>query len=393
MKKLFKGGNVYDSDKRCFMKTDVLIDDDVIVSVSDNHGPGDVSETVDCEGKYLIPGLVDVHTHGRVGHDFNRVDERAVIELRRSYAEAGTTTLMATLASAPLDDLFDSADVINKQRETTPGLATIAGIHLEGRYLNPKKRGAHNIDYLSSPDDGMISALIDRMCPLPVHVSAAPELDPTGNFIKTVIEKGATFGIAHTDATFEEASAAVSRGAVSFTHTFNAMRPIHHREPGATGCSLLSDSSFSEFICDGEHIHPEMIKLASRIKPAGRIVLITDSMEAAGSGDGEYEIGGLHVTVTGGRALTDDGALAGSTLDLFTAVRNYMRFTGKPLEDVLPSATVNPASMVGIEKMCGRILPGLRADIIIISDKEDPQIDEVYSAGAPVRVLRDRRKG
>ncbi|MBR3639738.1 MAG: amidohydrolase family protein, partial [Clostridia bacterium] len=222
------------------------------------------------------------------------------------------------------------------------------------------------------------------MCPLPIHVSAAPELDPDGKFIGAVTSFGATYGIAHTNATYEESDKAVKRGARSFTHTFNCMRQIHHREPGCAVCSLMNSDTYSEFICDGEHIRPEIIVMASKLKPSDRFVLVTDSMEAAGCADGEYSIGGLPVTVRDGRATTRDGVLAGSTLDLFTALINYMKFTGVTLEEALPAATSNPADMVKISDVCGRLLPGLRADLIIIDDKVKPKIIDTYAAGGIV---------
>ena len=380
MKKLFFGGSVYDSICRAFKKMNIMTDGAVIDSL-DPSGIPEGCEVVDCTGKYLIPGLVDVHTHGRAGYDFINASSEQIDQMRLSYASRGTTTLMATLASAPLDGLLASADRINAKRAPVPGSATIAGIHLEGRYLNPEKRGAHAPELLSSPADGQISTLLERMCPLPIHVSAAPELDPEGRFIETVISFGATYGIAHTNATYQEAECAVNHGARSFTHTFNCMRSIHHREPGCSVCSLLSDEAYSEFICDGEHVRPEMIAMASRLKPRDRIVLITDSMEAAGCADGEYSIGGLPVTVKSGRATTQDGVLAGSTLDLYTALINFMKFTGLPLEKALPAATSNPADMVKISDVCGRLLPGLRADLIILDNKDKPTITEIYAAG------------
>ena len=383
MRKLFQGGSVFDSSSRTFKKMNMITDGALIESLVPDRDPEDC-EVIDCTGKFLVPGLVDVHTHGRSGYDFISASAEQIDLMRRSYAMKGTTTLMATLASAPLDGLFGSADRINEKRTPEPGKATIAGIHLEGRYLNPEKKGAHSPELLSLPDDGDIYTLLERMYPLPIHVSAAPELDKGGKFIETVTTFGATYGIAHTNATYEEAEIAVERGARSFTHTFNCMRAIHHREPGCSVCSLLCDEAYSEFICDGDHVRPEMIVMASKLKPRDRFVLVTDSMEAAGCADGEYSIGGLPVTVKCGRATTHDGVLAGSTLDLFTALVNYMKFTALPLEEALPAATSNPADMVNISTVCGRLLPGLRADLLILDSKEDPKISDIYAAGEPV---------
>ncbi len=383
MKKVFSDGYVYDSAERKFKTANIITDGEIIESIG-SETLQDECEIIDCKNKYIIPGLVDVHTHGRAGYDFNFASPYEIDIMRSSYAGTGTTTLMATLATSPLEDLLKSADRINGKRSAVPGMATIAGIHLEGRYLNPEKKGAHAPELLSSPDDGQIDTLLERMCPLPIHVSAAPELDKNGKFIETVISFGATYGIAHTNATYEEAENAVKRGARSFTHTFNCMRAIHHREPGCAVCSILNNNAYSEFICDGEHVRPEMIVMASKLKPRNRFVLVTDSMEAAGCADGEYSIGGLPVNVKNGKATTFDGALAGSTLDLFHALKNYMRFTGLSLEEVIPAASSNPADMVGISDVCGRLLPGLRADLLILDSKEEPKIIDIYAAGGNV---------
>lgn len=384
MKTLFRNGYVFDTDRKCFVKADVMIKDSEIISVSSFVCPAfDDVKTVDCKDRFIIPGLVDVHTHGRQGIDFNDITDGNASVLRESYARTGTTTVMATLASVPLDGLKRTAEVINRNRSVAPGLATIAGIHLEGRYLNPLKRGAHNPEYLAPLGDPEAKELLEQMLPLPLHVSAALELDD-GSFTELVKGLGGTLSVAHTNATYDEAVTAVRRGAMSFTHTFNTMPPLHHREPGAAGASLMCDEAYSEIICDGLHVHPAMVRMLERLKPRDKVVLITDSMEAAGMSDGEYSIAGLPVTVKDGKAVNHEGALAGSTLDLMTALRNFMDFCSLTLEESLPAATSNPAEMVGLQNVCGRIKTGMRADLIILNDKETAAIDSIWAAGKRV---------
>ncbi len=383
IKRLLKNGMVYNTEDECFKRADILIDGLTIAELGENIEAEDC-ETVDCNGRYIIPGLVDVHTHGRISHDFNHITREDVCKLRHSYAATGTTTIMATLASATLDELYDSARVINSERAPAGGLTTVAGIHLEGRYLAPECRGAHKAELLASLDGHELAGLIDAMQPLPVHVSAALELADE-DFYEAAFSHGATLGMAHSNATFEQAMQAVERGARSFTHTFNAMRRIHHREPGNCTASMLSDA-YSEVICDGEHVHPAMIRLLDRVKAKGRLVLITDSMEGAGCPDGEYAIAGQPVFVRDGRAVNVDGALAGSTLDLFTALKNYMRFCDRSLEQALPAASSNPAAMVGIDGICGRIARGTRADLVVLDSKDDMNIVSVIAAGEDVRL-------
>lgn len=378
---LFKNGSVYSDAERRFVRADLLSADGIVADPAYVGEIPEGAEVVDCSGRYLLPGLVDVHTHGRSGFDFNAVDADAVTALRKSYAKAGTTTLMATLASAAMDSLENSIRFIGENRTPEAGKATLAGVHLEGRYLNPKRRGAHATELLFPLDAKELEGLMMKMLPLPVHVSCAAEMEGGETFVKTAIRLGATVGMAHSDATWDEARRAVEWGVTSFTHTFNAMKPVHHREPGNAIASLMTDSAYTELICDGEHVHPAMIALASRAKPKDKLVLITDSMEAAAMPDGEYGIAGLPVIVKNGRAVNSDGALAGSTLDLFRGLTNFMKFTGRTLENALPCATSNPAKMVGIDDSCGSLAAGRRADIVMIADKENPAIESVWVLG------------
>ncbi|MBE6598988.1 MAG: N-acetylglucosamine-6-phosphate deacetylase [Ruminococcaceae bacterium] len=385
MKTVFKGAMVYSSCSRSFIKADICTENGIITDVAAEEAAlSPDTEVIDCAGKYIIPGLVDIHTHGRGGFDFNTVKESEMAEVRASYAAAGTTTVMATLASATLDSLHESMEIIGKNRTPVPGIASIAGTHLEGRYLSVKRRGAHAESLLAPLDADELADLIGRMSPLPVHVSAAVEQDGGEAFVKRAVSLGATVGMVHSDATYAEAMEAVQWGITSFTHTFNAMRPIHHREPGNMIASLMCDSAYTELICDGEHVHPAMIALAHRTKPTDKLILITDSMEAAGCSDGTYAIAGLKVFVKDGRAINEDGALAGSTLNLFAAMKNFMSFTGITLEEAIPCATSNPAAMVGIDSICGELRKGLRADLLILNDRTDPEIEAVYAFGAKV---------
>lgn len=383
MKTLLRGGFVYDSSIRKFTKRDILIEQNGIITDTDYHGDA-VENTVDCTGKYIIPGLVDVHTHGRGGYDFNTADTEGVLRMRRSYAQSGTTTVFATLASETVENLNKSFEAIKPNFVPGSGMANIAGIHLEGRYLNPKRRGAHPAHLLAPLDPAELKTFLEAMKPLPARVSAAVEMEGGDEFIKTALAEGAIVAIAHSDAKYDEAVRCVELGVTGFTHTFNAMSPLHHREPGCIAASLLCDNAYSEFICDGEHIHPEMIRMASKLKPAEKFVLITDSMEAAGCNDGEYSIAGQPVIVKNGKALTLDGAIAGSTLDLFTAMKNYMKFARKTLEEAVPAATSNPADMMGAGQYCGRIEKGRYADLLILTEYENPEIESVWIGGEKI---------
>jgi N-acetylglucosamine-6-phosphate deacetylase len=233
-------------------------------------------------------------------------------------------------------------------------------VHLEGRYLNVKKRGAHAENMLAplTADELLRFAMKKAL-----HISAAFELDIDGSFSRAALGIGATLGLGHTLATYAEAKKAEENGVTSYTHLFNAMPPLHHRDGGAVAACLLGNG-YAELICDGIHIAPEMIALAYKCKGAEGISLISDSMEATGCADGEYSIAGNPVTVKDGKALTHDGALAGSTLTLDEAVQNLVDFCSIPLTDAILCATETPAKQMGIFDFCGSIDVGKKADIL-----------------------------
>ncbi len=374
---------IFNSVSESFVSANVLCEDGFIVDITRDDAPYDY-EIVRLDGKYLIPGMVDVHTHGIGGYDFNWAKENEIPFMCSKYARLGTTSVMATLASDTLTHITNSIFAINQNRlHTRNGCATIIGIHLEGRYLNPQKRGAHALELLVKPNATEFSELALSMMPPPIHASIAPEVEGGDEFIKKANDLGVTIGIAHTNATYEQAKRALKLGARSFTHTFNAMTAIAHRAPGVAICALNSDEAYAEIIADGHHVHPAMVELAYKTKPKDKLVLITDSMAATGSLDGEYIIGGTKATVKDGCVINEDGVLAGSTLTMFGALKNMMKFCGISLNEALKYATVNPASMVKAD-FVGKIAKCYRADFIAINDITNPEIDTVYVGGQRV---------
>lgn len=361
----FKNAFIYDSIKKTFFKGGLNIENGIITGFEEKD------DAVDAVGRYIIPGIIDAHTHGRGGFDYNNATLDQMKAMKKLYAEMGVTTVIPTLASAPFDELVRSIDNIKA--------AGYRGVHVEGRYLNPKKRGAHRLELLSKLDPDEIKTLIDHAKPMEIHVSAAYELDD-GEFLKTILKHGATAGLAHTNATIDEALMAVKNGVVSFTHLFNAMPPLHHRDPGAVCAGLVSDA-YVEIICDGFHLAPQTVKLVSRAKSAEKIVLITDSMEGTGCADGEYSIGGCKVFLKNGKAYTDEGAIAGSTLELFDGIKNYMSFCDISFDQAIDQATINPARMIGVDKAVGSIEIGKVADLCIaIPSKDSFELEKVYAS-------------
>ena len=365
-----RNAKLYHTATRGFSDGSLLVENGRITALypADATPPAGVP-VYDACGRRIIPGLVDVHTHGRAGGDFGTADVAQMRVMAKSYLDSGVTTVLPTLASAPLSELETSIDSINALRAEAAvsegTLPHVAGTHLEGRYLNVKRRGAHAADLLVKPDPAEVEGLLCRMEGAR-HVSAALELDD-GDFLRRALELGATVSLGHTDADYETANTLFAKGVTALTHTFNAMPPLHHRDGGVVAAGLTSDTALCEMICDGFHIAPHMVKLAYRL--AGeRLVLITDSMEATGCPDGEYRIAGNPVTVKDGKARTHDGAIAGSTLSMWEAVKNLRDFADTTLENAIYAATMAPAREIGLEEEIGSIEAGKRADLLVLDD-------------------------
>lgn len=388
MRRLIENALIYCSDERKCVRGTMTCADGKILSVDfsdDSCGHSEVDARTDAGGCLVFPGLVDVHTHGRAGFDFNFADEAEMKLMAKSYALAGTTSLFPTLASAPFDDLTASAEIVRNLRGKTSG-AEFLGVHLEGRYLNPEMRGAHKEELLKNPDAVELKRFM-ASSGLPLHVSAALELDSDGSFAAAAKSMGATLGLAHTAATYAEAMEVFRMWNVSFTHLYNAMPKIHHRCGGAAVAGLCSDA-YAELICDGLHVSSEMVSFTLKNKGLERLVLVTDSMAAAGAPDGDYSIAGNPATVRNGVARTPDGALAGSTLSMRKAVENLSAFCGITLTDAVICATANPASEVGLYEQVGKLIPGARADFLFCRPDEarhDLGISRIFVGGEEIR--------
>ena len=373
---LLKNGCVYRNETQSFEMLDVLVENGAVIQLgkisSDGH------QTVDLSGKWIVPGLIDVHTHGRAGYDFVSAPAEALHVIAADFAKHGVTSVMPAIASAPFEEMLAAADRINKYR-SEKGEAELCGVHLEGRYLNVKRKGAHAEEYLSELNAQELDNSILKECKA-LQISAALELDRDGSFSKKAKEIGATLSLGHTDATYEEARRAEENGAVAYTHLFNAMPPLHHRDGGAI-CAALTGECFAELICDGIHISPQMIRMAYGMLGAKRTVLISDSMEATGCPDGEYSIAGNPAIVSNGVARTPEGALAGSTLTLDAAVENLMQFCNVPLTEAILCATENPARQIGIFDSRGSVDMGKRADLLVLSSPKKLEIEKIMING------------
>ncbi len=371
---LLKNASVYRNSTRSFERADIKISDGIIADI----GNFPDEKGIDLEGMAVLPGLIDVHTHGRAGFDFIGASNENMSVMARDYARHGVTTVMPTLASAPFDEMLRCTAKINAFR-AGDGEADFCGVHFEGRYLNPKKKGAHAENLLTALDPRELENPEFGACRC-LQISAAFELDTDGAFAKKAKEIGATLSLGHTDADYAQARQAEKNGVTAYTHLFNAMPPLHHRDGGAV-CAALTGECFGELICDGIHIAPQMIKLAYSMLGFKRAVLVSDSMEATGCPDGEYSIAGNPAVVKNGIATTPEGALAGSTLTLDGAVNNLIDFCGIPLTDAILCATENPARDIGVFDSRGSVDIGKRADLIISADTNRLDIVNVMVNG------------
>lgn len=362
---------IYNTEKRRFLHGSISFENGIITDIE--YSGKDVKY-----GKKIIPGLIDVHTHGRAGVDIMSADVDSLISLASSYASLATTTVFPTVMTSEPENIIKAVNNIKEASHHT--FSNFAGIHIEGPYISKKRPGCHKTELIRKPDCDEMTSLANMISPLRSHFTTAPEEDGCTDTIKTLSQHGITVGIGHSDASFTQCIEALDAGAVSFTHTYNAMRPLSHREPGCVGAALATDA-YAEFIVDGFHLDPNVVKLSYKAKTNSRFVLITDSIAAAGMPDGKYSLAGIPVNVNDGKITTDDGTIAGSSLDMVTGIKNLMKFTSSTLEDVLPCATENPARQVGIYSSRGSLDKGKRADLVILGENGEFEVENVAVLG------------
>ncbi len=322
-------------------------------------------EKLDGQGCLLIPGMVDVHIHGANGSDMMDGTTASVEEVSRMCARTGCTSFLATSVTSSIEDLLAMIGSVRNTIGREPG-ARIAGLHLEGPYLHPKRKGMQNERHLRHPDLSEMGMVLDKAEGLVRMVTLAPELPGGLELVRFLREKGIVVAVAHSDADYEEAKQAFEQGASHVTHCFNGMRPIHHRDPGVVVAAFEQPHVSLQAIVDDVHLHPAIVRLMFRIKGADGMVLITDALQAMGMGDGLYTFGGHEVTVKEGVARLNDGTLSSSTVTMNEALRRTVN-NGIPLWDAVMMATRTPASVLGLFNK-GRIAPGADADLVLLDD-------------------------
>lgn len=353
----------------------VLFDGDTIAATGHGEPPA-ADEAIDARGRWLVPGFIDLHTHGGGGFQVDAgIDAIAgALAVHRAH---GTTRTVLSLVANPLDELVTNLRVIADLAESDP---LVLGSHLEGPFLAPTRRGAHHPGHLVDPQPAEVEQLIGAARGTLRQLTIAPELPNALEAIDVLVEAGVAVAVGHTEATYEQASEAFDRGARLLTHAFNAMPGIHHRAPGPVVAAMEDDRVTLELILDGMHVHPAVAALAFGGAP-DRIALVTDAMAAAGVGDGDYQLGALAVSVNHGLAvLRGTDTIAGSTLTQDVALRRALEFV-EP-RDAVCALTHTPAKALGLDHRLGLLAQGYAADAVLLD--HDWTVSAVWADGAPV---------
>lgn len=357
-----------------FQDGSITFENGVITAI----GPADTPADVDAQGKYLVPGFVDVHTHGAMGEDFSDGKAEGMPTMSRHFASHGVTSFLATTMTLKEDVLTPAMHVIRDFQRPADG-AKCAGIHLEGPFLSYAKRGAQAAENLHKPDTALFHRLNAASGGQVRLVTIAPEEEDAMEFIEDV-SKVCTVSVGHTTADYATAMAAYKSGASHATHLYNGMPGLHHREPGVIAAAFESGATV-ELICDGLHIDPAVIRLTHKLF-GDKLVIISDSLRCAGMPDGEYELGGQPIEMKNGRAtLLNSDTLAGSASNLLEELQNVVSY-GIPLEDALTAITITPARAVRLDDKIGSLSVGKCADLVLLN--ADLTLDSVYIDGTKI---------
>ncbi|OLN30791.1 N-acetylglucosamine-6-phosphate deacetylase [Desulfosporosinus metallidurans] len=351
-----------------FEKVNILVKNGKITSLARIDSDCKTCNVLNASDKKIVPGFIDIHTHGGYGVDVNNATTADLLKLSRFFAAQGTTGWLASIVTDTYEQTTWCIGQIRQAMEEANDGAQILGIHLEGPFLSSDYKGSMQGALLRKADSSLFDNYQKAAKGLIKYITVSPEVDGAPEFIKEVSGRGVIVSIGHSGADYDTARHCIRNGAASATHTFNAMSLLHHHSPGICGAVLEMDV-FCEAICDGIHLHPGIIRLLLKTKGIDKVIAVTDSIMAAGMPDGLYNLGASSVKVTGGDAkLISDGTRAGSTLTTSVALRNLVDYTGRNLEEVIMLLTANPASLLRIDSHKGSVMVGKDADFVLLDE-------------------------
>ena len=370
---LFQGGSVFTG--KHFEQVDVRTEGGKIAEIGAGLTGKEGEEVFDMGGDLLIPGLIDLHTHGCMGYDFSTADKEEIGKMCEFYLSRGITSVAGTTMTMGYEDYKKAAATIGEYMDSAEN-HNLIGINMEGPFLSVEKKGAHDPQYITDASQEKMDELNRLARGHFLIVDIAPERPGAIEFIERN-SKDYVISVAHTTADYGKAMEAFAAGATEVTHLFNAMNGLGHREPGVPGAAFMAGANV-EMICDGIHIHPAVMRMVYRLFK-DHLLVISDSMSAAGLKDGEYVLGGLPVFVKEGKATLKDGTIAGSTTDMLSELGVWMDVCGLSMEEILPCMTINQARAVRMEERIGSIEAGKAADLVVIS--RERKIRAVYKNG------------
>jgi N-acetylglucosamine-6-phosphate deacetylase len=334
-------------------------------------------EVIEAQDKFLVPGFIDTHVHGGGGADIMDGEYESIKQIALTHSRFGTTVFLPTTMTMSKEKIIKSLQSVNEAKTKGTGTAEILGVHLEGPYINPEKKGAQKEEDIKGFSIEEFLEFNQASGNLIRLVTIAPEIPGAIEFIHWLHRQGIIVSAGHTNATYQQMQEAIKAGLTHITHLFNAMRGLHHREPGVVGEALTEPGLTTEVIADGIHIHPIILKMIHQMKGAGKVILVTDAMKATGLPEGIYDLGGQKVMVKGEQAKLEDDTLAGSVLTMNKAVHNMVTKAGIPLPEAVQMASYNPAKLLGIADKKGTLEPGKDADIVILNKNFETELTMV----------------
>ncbi len=361
--KVFLGGS--------FQEKTVGIEDGRIHILPKEEMPKEGAKVYDAEGKRVVPGFLDIHTHGAVGVDVNAATAEELGKIGHFMATQGTTSWLCSVLTDTKEQTLWCIDEFKKHKAMENAGADLLGIHLEGPFLAKEFKGAMPEHLLRDADVELLKEYQEAAEGNIRYLTVSPEIDGIVDAIPAMKDLGIVVAIGHSGADYDTSMKAIENGAASCTHIFNAMKLLHQHFPAIMGAAMESDI-YCEAICDGRHLHPGVVRLLLKTKGIDRVVAITDSIMAAGLPDGNYKLGVNDVVVVDGDAkLASNGVRAGSTLTTGQALKNILKFTGRPIEEVLMLLTENPAKLIGVFDKKGSIADGKDADLVVLDEENN----------------------